>query len=568
MANEALVLSAANLDIIENHLSHLTNNLGKVSLDMSQVDQKVNDVTASVSAIEDEIKAFMVEIKGSTIVSNARQTILLAQGEIEKKYGHYDQVRRQINGILQASDMSALSKDNLKNISEETLINTPNYWLAPALIALSSWLLNDKDKAQSSLKEAMRRDDEKTSLLFSLIHARAGRYETSHRWLKRYLTMQDSANMSHVVFVVLDAISTGAFGPKSKETIKTYIEKWLSEINTKQIKDHEIKRLRYFISDFRKEEDEDFFCIENYTNEYENVKKSIATTKSKSGIFQYLHMLNNEKMISDNKMKKIDRLLEMLVFSYEDQELELRREIAKSKFVIEENGNIGKANERFKQSELAFTNNNNFYSLLVSISLGLYNVSPNLKKMALALTKELFIEAYREELKDNDLAQENYIEVKLSDWSFKIKDGSEEKELVKELEEQHEYKLNQELRKVPLYDLKMISTIIIGIIAIFFTIKIPALAIAILVAVAAFNIYNLALSISTRSKIETQAKKELESSLELLENIIAEVVDYRMIGRSSRKTDEEIINHLNNLNYLDYVSVDGHRNIIIGGLNG
>ena len=96
------------------------------------MDSKVKNVTESVKTIEDEIKQFMLEIKGTTIVSNAKQNILINQAELNKSYGHYDEVRRKINGILQASDMNALTKENLKSISEETVINTPNYWLSPA----------------------------------------------------------------------------------------------------------------------------------------------------------------------------------------------------------------------------------------------------------------------------------------------------------------------------------------------------------------------------------------------------------------------------------------------------
>ena len=41
----------------------------------------------SVKTIEDEIKNFMVEIRGSTIVSNAKQSIMMSQEELNKQYG-------------------------------------------------------------------------------------------------------------------------------------------------------------------------------------------------------------------------------------------------------------------------------------------------------------------------------------------------------------------------------------------------------------------------------------------------------------------------------------------------
>ena len=185
-SNDALVLSAANLDIIERNLGKLANNVGTVNANVEHVDSKVNKVTDSVKSIEEEIKNFMLEIRGTTIVANAKQSITMDQDEINKQYGHYDNVRRKINGIFQATDINSIKKSTIDNISEQVIIDTPNYWLAPALVSICAWFNDNKDLANRALKEAMARDDEKTSLLFGLIHLRANRKETALRWLRRY----------------------------------------------------------------------------------------------------------------------------------------------------------------------------------------------------------------------------------------------------------------------------------------------------------------------------------------------------------------------------------------------
>ena len=94
MKEEAVVLKAANLDILEDNLNILSKNLGNLSDNMNSVDTKVNTVTDTVKTLEEEIKNFMYEIRESTIVSNAKESILVAENELEKKYGHYNDVRR------------------------------------------------------------------------------------------------------------------------------------------------------------------------------------------------------------------------------------------------------------------------------------------------------------------------------------------------------------------------------------------------------------------------------------------------------------------------------------------
>lgn len=567
MANEAVVLSAANLNTIENNIGHLADNIGQVSLNVVEVDSKVNEVTATVASIEEEIKNFMVEIKGSTIVSNAKQSIMMSQAELEKKFGHYDLVRRKINGILQASDMHALTKENLKNTSEESLINTPNYWLSPALSALSAWLLNDKIAAEKALSEAMRRDDEKTSLLFSLIHARAGRYESSNKWLRRYLDMQDPLAMEAVILIVLDAITSGALGVQSIDLVKEKIEAWKMELANADINKDEIKKLNTFIGDLRLVEEENYPFIKDYTNEYENLNKSVATTKSKGRVLSYFKNIYEEKIDDNSKDKKIDRILDLLVFNYENEELDLKRDIARNKFIIEENGNVAKADERFVKSEFAYDKASNFYSLLISVAIGLREAAPTVKKLAVALCKDIIITAYEEILKDTGLKQEEFIKVNINEWSNEFKDGSEENHAINNLNNYYENLIKIETTKIALFDYKMLISIIVGIISIFFMIKIPALAVAIIVAVAAFNIYQLTTAFMFRTKIEEQYRKKLDEDVYILYNIIAEIVDYRILSRKAKKIDSEFISFINNLNYLDYIKIDGHRKIMIGGNN-
>lgn len=567
MAKEALVLSAANLNVIEDNIGQLADNLGQVSLNVQNMDHKVKNVTDSVKTIEDEIKQFMLEIKGTTIVSNAKQNILMNQTEINKKFGHYDEVRRKINGILQASDMEALTKENLKSISQETVVNTPNYWLSPALLALSSWLLNDKATAERAVQEAIRRDDEKTSLLFALVNARVKRYQSAHIWLQRYLDLQDPLYMDSIFIILLDAVSSGALGLESKDMIIKKLSIWKQELLNAGVKAKEVARLKVFLDDFKEVKEEEFFFIKDYSNEYDNLNKSLATSSSKIKLFNYFKNIFESEIDDSDRIIKIDKILDSLVFNYENEELDLRRDTAKNKLIIEENGDIAKANERFAKTELAYQEKTNLFSILTNISMGLKETSDTVKKIACAFLKDFIWEAYSEVLKDSGLEQENFINFKINDWNSDIKDGQEEIDLINNLKSHVDIAEKEELSKVSLFDYKMLASIILGIIAIFFTIKIPTLAIAILITVLVFNIYQLSTALSLRNKIEEKYKQQYDQQVNVLYNIIAEVVDYRTISRRSKKTDQVLLNFLNNLNYLDYIKSDAKRNIIIGGSN-
>ena len=286
MSNEAVVLSEANLDILEKNLNSLANNLGSLSTNMSSVDTKVNKVTDTVKTLEEEIKNFMFEIRESTIVSNAKQSILMSQSELDKKYGHYDNIRREVNGLLEATDLNTIKKSTIEALSEKTLLNTPTYWLSPALVALCAWFTNNKDLASRAVNEALKRDDEKTSLLFSLLHLRAKRNSAALLWLKRYIDKQNPKNIENMFIIVLDAVSSGVFGPDAKTYIIGKLEEWIKLLsNNEKIKTTEKNRWKdKFASLTVENKDLVFPYLEKYTTTSVDIKNSFDKNTSRKNI--------------------------------------------------------------------------------------------------------------------------------------------------------------------------------------------------------------------------------------------------------------------------------------------
>lgn len=571
--NEAVVMSAANLDIIENNLGQLAKNIGDVSSNVEEVDIKVNKVTNSVKTIEDEIKNFMIEIRGSTIVSNAKQSIMMSQEELNKQYGHYDNVRRKINGIFQATDINAIKKSTIENISEQVIIDTPNYWLAPALVSLCAWLTNNKDLANRALKEAMNRDDEKTSLLFCLIHLRANRYETAQKWLTRYLEMQDPAKMENKIITVLDAITNGSFGPDAKSLCLEKINEWIKELSTQPgYKETQIERWSTYINSLIiKDINDDFDYIKQYTNDSDKVKNILSISNSQKNILEHLkNIIKEEQNINIETTKQIDKLINMLVFNYENEELELKKDIAKNKLIIEENGNITKANEKFKETEFAFQKATDFYSQLTNITIEFKNTKPtiNTRKMALALSKDWIKESYNNISKKFEINNLN-ININIDSWQATTTNGQNEKELIQDLYNHIDQETYNEIFGKNLIDIKMITITIIGLILAIITIKQPIISLVILLGIILFDTYVFYINYSERQQKIKKREERKEYSKNILLNTIAEIVDFTFICKDNEKTHNEINTFLNSLDYRNYIKEHNNiRNIEIGGNNG
>lgn len=569
-SDEAVVLSAANLDVLEDNLSSLANNLGDLSSNMSLVDTKVNDVTNTVKTLEEEIKNFMFEIRESTIVSNAKQSILMAESELKKKYGHYDNVRRKISGLLQSADLNAIKISTIESMSENVLMSTPDYWLSPALVALSAWFTNNKELAYRSLSEALKRDDEKTSLLFCLIHLRAGRNETALLWLKRYLNKQDPLKMESKFITVLDAVSSGVFGPSAKSIVIDKINEWLKLLNNEnEIKEAQTNRwLNKLNSLTIINTSLKFPYLEKYTSSSNLVKNSFNKITSKRNILDYFNSLIKENNLKINISKKIDKIINLLIFNYENEELELKKEIEKNRLIINENGNLTKASDRFKSSGLVYQEKTDIFTILNNIILEKDSIEtlPETKKLALALIKENINLAYSKYIEnENNNIVEN--KIKIQSWTSSSVDGKNEKELRNSLNNYINNKNNAYINSEKFINFKMMIVLIISIIVCFLLrnfVQFIILSIGLAIAYCAFEVYN---TYKRRNEKINRVNKEKEEAQSILQNIICEIVDYNFLIKETNTINEQIKYLLNNLNYENYINTNAQRNIIVGENN-
>lgn len=163
---EERVIQQADLRTIEN-------NLGAIHSDLQTIDSSVGTVNSNVKVVYDEIGSLAKEFhdfinvqQKENRLNRAETRLVKIRQELEKKYGHYDIVRRTTTGILQANDIGIVKKETISNATEELMISTPGYWLAPCLVALAAWINDQPELAEKAVKEGIKRNDEKTSLFF------------------------------------------------------------------------------------------------------------------------------------------------------------------------------------------------------------------------------------------------------------------------------------------------------------------------------------------------------------------------------------------------------------------
>ncbi len=554
--NEALAISAANLDIIEKNLGSVADALTGVITDVSSVNNQVNNVEAKVEDLNNELKNLIKEVRENSIMTNARQSIMYNNDQIEKKFGYYDVVRRMAEGLLDSIKNSNIRKKTLISLREQLVVNNPNYWLSNALSALSSWLLNDKENVYKEVNNALKKDSIKTSIFFSIINLKLGREEASINWLKYYLNRLDPYNLSSEFVTVLDLVSSGLYGNVGKDIIITKINEWIkilsSDLNA--INNETYKWLDYI--SLYENRNVNIPYIQTYSSDSEKIRNNLITTSSYQPVLDSLKIINNE--MNDNK--NVDDVLNNLIYEYETKENEFQKDNLMNKLILNCNGDRVKAEELFKKQENMYSEKVNLLSLLTNIVMykSDYKVGNETQKLALSFIKFSIIGAY--EVKNSYVTNDS-INITMDNFSTTVDSNIDRNKLNMELNTYLDNEFKENDRNLLILT---IGVNLVGIIAMFITFSNKFLFVLIIVIMFLGNILLVYKMLSQRAITRNSKKIKGDSIRTTLDMLLAEYTDYNMIIKNNKEKYEVLKSYLDSLNSSNYVKSSDGRNLNIG----
>lgn len=522
-------ISTANLSRIENSLSAINDNINGVYQQVATVEQQLEDTQSDLALLAEEFREYVRQDGLIKNVQLAETRLVKVRQELENKYGHYEDVRRRAIGILQAVDTSLVRKDTIENASEEQLLAAPRYWLAPCLIALSAWLSDKKELAEKAVVEALRRDDEKTSLFFALVTRRGGRYQSSRSWLERYFGQQDPNELKREIVILIDGFSNGIFGPEARAKCGLLIKSWLDELSQKAgfVEAQRDQWKKALLSRTEKLSASKFPHLRKYSPTWPQLQRALEGAQLHDIIFQYFNFILTQEIVpSKNLAFAVDQLLDILVREFDEEELPLRREERLNELIIKEDGDKNTAqnlfaNEKVVKERLDFTQLLTNFSMYPTES----NASVATQKLAIALSKEWINHAHDDLTAENRNAVPIDIEIKLDDWTGTSRDGSNEEELISSLKRHIQLKKENALKKNKLGAKHWVSLAAgIG----FFVLGISTLFLFIVSAICLFIFLNGLRIVKKNVQLIEQNYEELFANhKQILVATLSDIVDYR-----------------------------------------
>ena len=552
-------------------VDNVNNNLRVVNSNIDAVHGTVNSVDNNVKVIYDEVGKLanqFYEFVNKQIKANrlgvANTKIVNIRQELEKNFGHYDTIRRHTTGILQATDLEITRSSTITTVTEELMLDAPNYWLAPCLVALAAWINDRPELADKALREGIRRNDEKTSLLFTLICRRADRKDACLKWTQRYLANQDEENLDWKTVIILDAFTSGLLGADSEGVVARQLNEWIDRLShktgfieqqTEQWSDAiNLKRVALL--------DTSYTYLQKYSKTWPALKDIMEGANLHATIFAYFEAIFNQEASTDSLKAQLDEILTSLVTDFDEEELPLRKEEKFEQYVIDFGGDEARAQSNMVIEQTAFETHKDFTQLLTDAAMKpkTSHASASTQKFAIALSRDWINNAYNDVVAKNRMKIPYEIEINLENFNEKTTDGNNEQELVTKFKELIDNEKTTALESVVLSGFEEfclwggISIGGIGLVAMIFGhVFLGLLAIVGGIGMVINHFSKKKQVETTRQNLNSQFEQKRENGVQIVRATLAEVVDFRAEFKEKDSKSKKVTDFLDQISPDQYV---------------
>jgi hypothetical protein len=548
---------------------NVNRNLQTVDLHINSVHNAVDSVDTNAKIIKTEVEKLAEEFHefvGKQIRANrlgiANTKIVSLKQDLEKQFGHHDIVRRHTTGILEAADLELVRSSTLTTATEEMFLNCPGYWLAPCLVALAAWINDQPELADKALREALKRDDEKTSLLFALICRRASRENACLKWTQRYLAYQDEKDLDRNCIIVLDAFASGLLGADSEGVVVEQMNTWMTFLSLEEdFVEQQTKQWSAAINARKKpyHGEARYHNLNIYSKTWPAMAVAMEGAYLHATVLSYFENIFNQESSTDTLKMQLDEILTKLVTDFEAAELPLRQEIRFEQFVIDFNGDEKRAQANMAVEQTALEQHKDFAALLTDAAMKPESsgASVSTQKFAIALSRDRIKLAYEDLVAKNRASVPRTIQINVEDFNASTTDGQNEKELLDKFAELVEKEKRNDLagqnmssfEKYCLWGGAAIAGIG-AVMLVFSQIFFGLVALVAGVGAILFHFSKKKQYEEERARIKWNAEHKLEEGTKIIRATLAEVVDYREEYASNDSESQKV------LDFIDLISPD------------
>ena len=507
--------------------------LGQVEGQVQVVSQLATDTKNELAQLIDKFDVFVRSNEMSHELTQAKADIIELAQRLEKEYGHYDKVRKLTSGILQAVDLKLVREKTVVAATEVAMLNTPRYWLAPGLIALSAWLSNNQELAERGMAEAVRRDDNKASLYFALVARRGNRRKASGAWLQRFFSLQDPENLDTELIVLVDAVANGVFGPEGRGFCSKQFDIWLKELS-ERVGFTEQQRDRWSQALASKEPSigtDEYPYLRKYCPIWDQIDGSLRGSRLHKALHTFFENIFSGEIIPPASLAEaVDDMLDKLVEDYDKEELPFREKKKLLDLIVEERGDRHAAQRKFDASlKQAFEKKQSFTQLVTNAAMQpeILGATKASQRFAVAMSRDWIVAAHDDLTAKNRAGVPRDIPIKIESWDGKTQAGENETELLESIKSHWMAEEAKRIATIVLSPINWVALVLGGLVTVYGLVKGSPFLIIVGIAGIIWYFYGKWKLDQTKVQVQTHFNGLRETSPKILKAVLAEVVDWR-----------------------------------------
>lgn len=548
------IITTANLSCIENNLEAINDRVDFVSRVVANTSKNVESIEDELSALAEEFRQYVMLADMQHEHSIAETRLVQIRQELDEKFSAHNEVRSTITGILQANDLSIVRKQTITYLTEELMIITPKYWLTPCLIALAAWINDDRDLAFRALNEGIRRDDEKTSLLFALVCRRSGRNDACLKWIERYFSTQDPEDLDRKCMIMIDAYACGILAVDSSGLISKRINTWMEELSEKPgFTERQVEQWKEAILLKRVPKKLNYKYLSKYSPTWQELEDVMTGAFLHVAVLSYFENIFAQNAAGGALDVQIDEILKSLVTDYDDEEIPLRMDEKLNSLIVELRGDVRLAGKHMDIEKTAFAVHKSLTQLLTDAAMkpDTSHSSVTTRKFAVALSRDWIVEAYRDIVAENRMKIPTTIKIEIEGFMDSTTDGRNEQELADRMNELLDFEKEETLSRIKMTAVQQYSLFggiaLCGAALAQFWLLIPGIGAIIYHFTSKKDIE------AKRADFEQKFETRRKESLALLRALLAEVVDFRAEFAERDRVSNKVIDFLKQLSPEQYV---------------
>lgn len=315
--------------------------VGQVSGQVATVGQKAQETDDRLRKLMNDFQSYVLHAQRTANVQRAEIKIGVLEAQVEHQFGHHKVVRRSAVGILQGFDTGLVSEEAVRGVSEQLMIENPHYWLAPVLVGLGAWAADNRELCDRAVQVAFGRSPGRTALFMALVLRRQGRRESSVRWLRHYLAVQDPNALGRDFAVILECVAQGAFGPAGLHLVQERLDAWRDLLANDDAKQQaQVDRWHAEVADQTATSTQSRYPrLAAISPQWPQMDRALACAAVHQPLIDKYAALAAEEITGHDRLEDaVDDILDRLVNEYDDDELPLRRELALNAAVVRHNG--------------------------------------------------------------------------------------------------------------------------------------------------------------------------------------------------------------------------------------